>query len=131
MAVVRIASVPCPICVVVSLLLLLVFLQAETNKNNNTTLSVNNFRISLIFRIFCVIYNIYYVIIHEISFMLRNCPRGTYGSYFVCLVLWFLLCKELSLGVGNLAACKHTGEKKMERGMLTSNIYSHNSKLII
>lgn len=32
-------------------------------------------------------------------------------SYFVGLVLWLLLCQELPLGVGNLAACEHTGEK--------------------
>lgn len=28
-------------------------------------------------------------------------------GYFVCLILWLLLREELSLRVGNLAACKH------------------------
>lgn len=39
---------------------------------------------------------------------------GTSLSYFVCLVLWLLLCQKLPLGVGNLTACKHTGEKGKE-----------------
>lgn len=38
--------------------------------------------------------------------------------YFVCLVLWLLLCQKLPLGVGNLATCKHTREKKKAKRLL-------------
>lgn len=54
------------------------------------------------------------VYIHDIS-MLNACSDtvcGSWISYFVCLVLWLLLRQELPLGVGNLAARKHTGGKK-------------------
>lgn len=50
--------------------------------------------------------------------------------YFVCLVLWLLLCQKLPLGVRNLATCKHTREKKRQRGLSSSNINSHDSDLI-
>lgn len=116
---------PRPICVVVSLLLLLVLLQVKK------TIMIRFFHIHYLH---CYCYShvltspVGYLLplcdfSHEPSsynygirslyfFLFRKC--GSWISYFVCLVLWLLLCQELSLGIGNLAACKHTGEKKRQ-----------------
>lgn len=83
MAVVRVAGVARPICVVVSLLLL-VFLIIKK-----------------------IIYRDYFVF-HQYTDLFAL-------PYFVGLVLRLFFRQELSLRVRNLAACKHTNDKRKSK----------------
>ena len=54
--------------------------------------------------------------------------RGTHISDFLCLILWFLLCQELPLGVWDLAACKHT---ETNTPLILQGIGPHHSRHVI